>query len=101
MRDEELRMAGLTEKELQVYKLAKIQGKRIREIARLLNKAPSTVSIQLSRAEAKLERYRKLQEMIRAGFEKKLKELEEKVELHDEVILSIIIELGKLMSLYK
>jgi len=39
--------------------------------------------------------------MIRAGFEKKLKELEEKVELHDEVILSIIIELGKLMSLYK
>lgn len=76
--DEELRLAGLTSKEMEVYKLWKA-GKRVTEISRILGKKPSTVSILLKKAKRKDESYRQLKKRIMSTFEERLKEIEDRL----------------------
>jgi len=69
---EELRAAGLTERQIEVYRLVVLEGRSVSEAAEMLGVSKPCVSTHLKRAFKKLGKY---EEMRRAAREELVEEI--------------------------
>ncbi|MEM2351621.1 MAG: LuxR C-terminal-related transcriptional regulator [Thermoproteota archaeon] len=86
---EELKAAGLTERQIEVYRLLS-DGLSMGEAARRLGVTTADISILAKKALRKLERYERMKKMVEARFEERVRKIEEDVKLLRDVVLALI-----------
>ncbi|MEM0233241.1 MAG: LuxR C-terminal-related transcriptional regulator [Candidatus Nezhaarchaeales archaeon] len=87
---EELKAAGLTERQIEIYSLIS-SGLSPSEAARRLGVTKANISIHMKRALKKLERYESVKKIVEDKFEERLEKIEEDVKLLKDVVMALII----------
>ncbi len=68
------------------------KGKTMREVAEALGTSKSNISIHLKKAMRKLRRYEEVEKAVQEEFEKRIKKIEENVDILMRAVLLLIIE---------
>ncbi|MEM3907977.1 MAG: LuxR C-terminal-related transcriptional regulator, partial [Nitrososphaerota archaeon] len=92
--EDKLRFARLTEKELEAYRLF-MKGMSVTKIAERLKKSKPTVSILLKKARSKIDEYMQLKKQSMLNLEKRMEELEARVDEHDKALAAMLLEYQK------
>jgi len=86
---EELKAAGLTEKQMEVYDLLS-SGLSLGEAAMRLGVTKANISIHMKRALKKLEKYERVKKIVEARLEERVKRIEEDIKLLKDVVMALI-----------
>ena len=89
---EELRAAGLTERQIEVYRLVVLEGRSVSEAAEMLSVSKPCVSAHLKRAFKKLRKYEEMRKAAREELMEEIKRLRRDVDEFRKLALWALFE---------
>lgn len=88
---EELEKAGLTERQIEIYGLAAVEGRSVTETARMLGVSKANVSKRLKRAVAKLEKYESIRRDALSELKEEVEKLKKELESIRDTVNTLLI----------